>query len=108
MKKVIVTGASSGIGEAIASALESAVPYELYKGLTFTTIWLEVNSRKKMFERLCLRRAFLIIKVVESSDEKCFNLFLSNDEGDNYFCRSFFFGRKDRLRKKSGIMDSFA
>ena len=75
------------------------MPYELYKGLTFTTIWLEVNSRKKMFERLCLRRAFLIIKVVESSDEKCFNLFLSNDEGDNYFCRSFFFGRKDRLRK---------
>ena len=66
------------------------MPYELYKGLTFTTIWLEVNSRKKMFERLCLRRAFLIIKVVESSDEKCFNLFLSNDEGDNYFCRSFF------------------
>ena len=30
-----------------------AVPYELYKGLTFTTIWLEVNPRKKMLEGLC-------------------------------------------------------
>ena len=24
---------------------------ELYKGLTFTTIWLEINPRKKMLER---------------------------------------------------------
>ena len=29
---------------------QRAVPYELYKGLTFTTIWLEVNPRKKMLE----------------------------------------------------------
>ena len=32
---------------------QRAVPYELYKGLTFTTIWLEVNPRKKMLERAC-------------------------------------------------------
>ena len=38
---------------------QRAVPYELYKGLTFTTIWLEVNPRKKMLEGLCLCRAFL-------------------------------------------------
>ena len=29
---------------------QKTVPYELYKGLTFTTIWLEVNPRKKMLE----------------------------------------------------------
>ena len=29
---------------------QRAVSYELYKGLTFTTIWLEVNPRKKMLE----------------------------------------------------------
>ena len=32
---------------------QRAVPYELYKGLTFTTIWLEVNPRKKMLEVAC-------------------------------------------------------
>jgi len=32
---------------------QRAVPYELYKGLTFTTIWLEVNPRKKMLEGAC-------------------------------------------------------
>lgn len=37
---------------------QRAVPYELYKGLTFTTIWLEVIPRKKMLEGLCLCRAF--------------------------------------------------
>ncbi len=41
---------------------QRAVPYELYKGLTFTTIWLEVNPRKKMLEGLCLCRAFLNLK----------------------------------------------
>ena len=35
------------------------MPYELYKGLTFTTIWLEVNPRKKMLEGLCFCRALL-------------------------------------------------
>ena len=38
------------------------MPYELYKGLTFTTIWLEVNPRKKMLEGLCFCRAFLNLK----------------------------------------------
>ena len=38
---------------------QRAVPYELYKSLTFTTIWLEVNPRKKMLEGLCFCRAFL-------------------------------------------------
>ena len=41
---------------------QRAVPYESYKGLTFTTIWLEVNPRKKMSEGLCLCRAFLNLK----------------------------------------------
>ena len=41
---------------------QRAVPYELYKGLTFTTIWLEVNPRKKMLEGLCLCRAFLNLR----------------------------------------------
>ena len=54
---------------------QRAVPYELYKGLTFTTIWLEVNPRKKMLEGLCLCRAFLISKdVVENCNEECFRL----------------------------------
>ena len=35
---------------------QRAVPYELYKGLTFTTIWLEVNPRKKMLEGGCEKR----------------------------------------------------
>ena len=42
---------------------QRAVPYELYKGLTFTTIWLEVNPRKKMLEGLCLCRAFLNLRM---------------------------------------------
>lgn len=40
---------------------QKTVPYELYKGLMFTTIWLGVNPRKKMSVRLCLCRAFLYI-----------------------------------------------
>ena len=45
-----------------SKVLCQAVPYELYKGLTFTIIWLEVNPRKKMSEGLCLCRAFLNLK----------------------------------------------
>ena len=41
---------------------QRAVPYESYKGLTFTTIWLEVNPRKKTSEGLCISRAFLKLK----------------------------------------------
>ena len=59
---------------------QRAVPYELYKGLTFTTIWLEVNPRKKMLERLCLCRAFLNLskqwRIVVRNVLDCINAFI--------------------------------
>ena len=43
---------------------QRAVPYELYKGLAFTTIWLEsTDSQKKMLEGSVLCRAFLFAEI---------------------------------------------
>ena len=47
---------------------QRAVPYELYKGLTFTTIWLEnADSQKKMPEALFYTGAFFLTKLHESN-----------------------------------------
>lgn len=36
---------------------QNAVPYELYTGLTFTTIWLETIGFEGKCQRLCLCEA---------------------------------------------------
>lgn len=49
---------------------QRAVPYELYKGLAFTTIWLEsTDSQKKMLEGSVLYRVFLFAEICMGSDE---------------------------------------
>jgi len=50
---------------------QEAVPYQLYKGLAFTTIWLgSKSSQKKMLGGSAKCRAFLKIKgVAENIDE---------------------------------------
>jgi len=41
---------------------QKAVPYELYKGLTFTTTWIETLVLKENVGKLCESRAFLNLR----------------------------------------------
>ena len=86
---------------------QKAVLYKLYKGLIFTTIWLETTSFKRKCWRLCyFGRAFLfrggwiyaeykrMCKCVPSTFKywiwDCIDLFISHDTDDKYLCRPFF------------------